>query len=112
MALVINMSPNEFVGCVAESRPETIVAAAAMVHGKLYTDYDHHSAFYQAVDDGTADENDFLTDIHQEGFLTSTGRFVSREEALQIARAARQFNRDTSAARQGWLDAGELFDGY
>lgn len=46
-----------------------------------------------------------------EGFLTNTNRFVSREEAYDIAQAADQYSQlQGESSTEGWLDSAEVQD--
>lgn len=38
------------------------------------------------------------TNVANQGFITNTGRFVDRKEAMKVARAARQLKRDVGKA--------------
>ncbi len=70
---------------------ERITHAAVRVRGRLFTAANHKAAVLAA---GWAElgPNDI-------GFVTSTGRFVSRAEAWKIARRAGQLRRDRSRQR-------------
>ncbi len=68
--------------------PERVVQAAVRVRGRTFTGPNHKAAVLAA---GWAElgPNDI-------GFVTSTGRFVSRAEAWRIAKRAGQLRRYTS----------------
>ncbi len=88
--LFLNQSP-DFQGSDLEmSATETIFRAACMVKGEIYEGFNHFEAFMVAVNLGRATTDDYGELNHQEGFTTSTGRFVDREEAYQIALRAQQ----------------------
>lgn len=79
--------------------PESVRSAAILWNGEVYAAATHGMALlnlkkthpeYRAV---------------SEGFVTSTGRFVSREEAKEIAERAEQLNHLDEHQRK---DAGEL----
>lgn len=98
--------------------PEKIATAAWSYHGNIYQGTDHYSAFLNAWDAAAFPDCDFIEDaydkIHangKDGFVTTQGRFVDRDEAHQIALAARQYYDkpfDMAAYKEGWLDAGNL----
>lgn len=91
---------------------EHIRAAAARIDkSKVFEDLEHHSAFFKAQDAiPELTEDDFLGPRHEEGFVTSKGRFVDRDEAFKIASKNKQINasQDPVAAKEGWLEAGSL----
>lgn len=64
---------------------ETIKEAAIFYRGKVYTGHRHHNIIYDLY-------TEFQTQITGEiqGFVTSTNRFVTRQEALEIAIASGQ----------------------
>ncbi|MBP3708335.1 MAG: hypothetical protein J6J36_07065 [Clostridia bacterium] len=64
-----------------------ITKAAIRYKNKLYTGFDHTKCFYQITSEYVGGVE--LAYIEQ-GFITSDGDFVSREEALDIAREAGQ----------------------
>jgi hypothetical protein len=55
------------------------------------------------------DLDDVFNDIEAEGFFTSKARFVSREEALDIAKAAGQY-RPVPGEENEWLDYQNVWD--
>lgn len=71
---------------------ETIVAAALRINGMTVSDIPparHHTLLW-----AVSGINDNLRiGSEQQGFITSTGRFVDRQEALEIALAAKQIER-------------------
>jgi hypothetical protein len=68
--------------------PERIVNAAMLHKGQIYTGKSHVLAMEQAEKQGIPGEDLFLHGT--DGFLTSTGRFVDRRQAVDIARQADQ----------------------
>lgn len=86
-----------------------MAAAIRLSNGTVFSDATHHDAIWVAFDAGafpafahtTEDGRDSFADALQaggffdgqsmeDGFRTSKGRFVTREEAFYIARSARQ----------------------
>lgn len=70
---------------------ETIAAAALLWDGlvmSLPKPARHHTIMHKLLDLGL--EPLVITQPDDQGFITSTGRFVGREEGCQIARAAGQ----------------------
>jgi hypothetical protein len=87
----------------AEAVQERVVAAALKIKGKVYTGVYHPDAMWDAWDKGafpkykTMDAFQMAWEdgkIHadEEGFVTSTGRFIGREEAFDIAAKAKQID--------------------
>lgn len=83
------------------SARETIVAAAFRYKGKIYQGNVHNIAVQAAADAHGMEIGEFLDKLNQEsghsetfqefnGFLTSSGRYVDREEATKIATRAEQ----------------------
>ena len=64
---------------------EKIVKSAVMVNGLVYTGKRHNDAIQAAVR-----ETGIRPITGEQGFVTNTGRFVSRQEAAQIAFEAGQ----------------------
>jgi hypothetical protein len=80
----------------AEGEPEKIVAAATKFRGKVYTGNVHVQSAEAAASAHGMDVSQFIDTVNREagkteatrdldGFVTSTGRFVTREEAQEIA---------------------------
>lgn len=71
---------------------ETISGAATRYGGKVYQGAHHGEAVELAAKDTgkTIDEIADATLAADDGFVTSTGRFVSRQEAMGIAKSAGQ----------------------
>jgi hypothetical protein len=70
---------------------ERIVAAALRIKNVTISDLPparHHTLLYAYHAAGCTE----LIQPEEQGFLTNTGRFVSREEALKIALAAKQIS--------------------
>jgi hypothetical protein len=81
--------------------PENIAAAATQYRGKVYTGNVHVQSLEAAAKDHGMDISQFIDKVNKEagkseatndlnGFVTSMGRFVSREEARKIADQADQ----------------------
>jgi hypothetical protein len=90
--------------------PEKIASAAIKFGGKTYTGQTHSAAFSKAEDtlkpllephEWSAISRAFRPE--DEGFITSTGRFVGRSEASGIADAAKQVNKESSDYAPGSL---------
>lgn len=74
-------------------QPETIVSATYTTGGKTYTAPNHFDAMSKAATELGIPESELFRHggrISSEGFMTSTGRIVNREEAGKIAEAASQ----------------------
>lgn len=97
---------------------ERITAAAIKVGDKVYTGATHMNAMCVIIDlpnVSSADKAEMLL-AGQDGFVTDTGRFVSREEAYVIAQAAKQlkdlpqsepeFNKEFYNSEEPRLDSG------
>lgn len=69
--------------------PETIKAAALRVGDQVFTGLTHGDAFEKALAAGVSEDALGLAS-RDSGFVTSTGRYVGREEALPIAQASGQ----------------------
>lgn len=78
------------------SPTETIVAAAIRVGGVVYSvprPGRHHDVFKVMTEREAA-----ASRLDDQGFVTSTGRFVNRAEAARLARAAHQLIREPTPA--------------
>jgi hypothetical protein len=75
----------------ARRTPESIKSAAIMFNGGMYTGINHAFAIRQ-LEKKYPDWQNVNTEPVQEGFLTSAGRFVDRDEAGEIAEKARQLD--------------------
>lgn len=75
-------------------KPEHIVAAAHLIQGITYSmpQPARHHTILHAMDDHVADLAMHAGPASQ-GFLTSAGRFATREEAVLIAVAAGQIDK-------------------
>jgi hypothetical protein len=88
----------------APEADEAIVAAAIRVHDRIFTGPTHMDAVLNFFRDPTvtqAERSAALADDRQQemdGFLTTKGRFVGREEGYALAQAAKQL-------KSGWEDA-------
>jgi hypothetical protein len=75
-----------------EQVPETIEAAALLIGGQIFTGKNHAEAQMSADDElGRNWLDEFSNDL-RDGFITSKGRFVERDEAAQIAKNAQQIS--------------------
>jgi hypothetical protein len=73
------------------SQPERIAAAAIEIDGKRYTGASHMQAIFQAVQEGIDFDALSRGEVAVvDGFMTDKGRFVSREEGMEIATKAEQ----------------------
>lgn len=91
-------------------RAETISAAAIKVKdGRIFQGRSHSDAWDAALDAGGFpgyDGTSAVPNHHWDaGFVTSSGRFVDRLEAFQIARAARQLKHKTQGIALDAYDA-------
>lgn len=90
---------------VLEQETETVVAAACIHKGTVYSlppPARHHTVMRHIWD--TISQDAFIGPGAQ-GFVTSTGRFVNRRQALRIVKAAGQPQIDHPALNAG----GRLF---
>lgn len=65
---------------------ERIKHAACMRDGIVYVGKRHFNCIATMIECGL----EAPIKMHEQGFITNTGRYVSREEALEIAKAAGQ----------------------
>jgi len=72
-----------------DAEGETIKAAALRLGGQVFTGRDHLVAYDKVNPHGKLTQGQM--DNLEDGFVTSTGRFVDRHEAARIAKAARQY---------------------
>lgn len=70
--------------------PETVGRAAVVIQGKTYTGDNHGFALGQFMDENKGIDLDKALKGYKDGFMTSKGRFVSREEAFDIAKDQNQ----------------------
>lgn len=77
-------------GFAPKAPPESIHSAAIRTKdGEVHIGVNHSEAYMNALEAGKLKPSDSLHDEDQ-GFMTNTGRFVSRHEALDIADKAKQ----------------------
>jgi hypothetical protein len=106
---------------LAQASPDTgpvgerIAAAAVIIDGKRYTGASHMQAIFSAVQDGI--DFDAVTRGELEvmdGFLTDTGKFVSREEGMEIATKAEQMSEraGSTLTSEDITDTGQGGRGY
>jgi hypothetical protein len=94
-----------------ESKAEKIVAAAIEIGDEIFTGVNHADAIVRVEDKYPHWDTDKSL-IIGEGFLTSKGRFVSREEAGQIAKGAAQLGHlpeEEQVEAGEKLDSGDIF---
>lgn len=77
-------------------------AAIRLSNGKIYEDRRHYHCIRKAIDDGNKPPIE-----GEEGFTTTSGRFVDRKEAAKIAHKAKQTTHDTLV-----LFSEDIFLGY
>jgi hypothetical protein len=85
---------------VTTSPPKERIAASALQtpDGRVFTGTTHGDAMEAAVKAGADPETKFA-----DGFVTSAGRYIGREEALAIAERENQLSRPTAAREYGRL---------
>jgi len=89
---------------VLENKPETIVAAAVLYLGVVYSlppPARHHTIMHDIWDKFHGVGEVPVIPAGAQGFLTSTGRFVNRRRALRIVKAAGQPQIDHPALNVG-----------
>jgi hypothetical protein len=82
---------------------EKIIAAAVLVNGRIFSGFTHadaRDAMCEALPFGS------IPDKYPHGFVTTTGRFLTRDEALELARtsnpdAAQRAEESADAFRKG-----------
>lgn len=85
---------------------ERIAAAAIRMNGVVFTGIRHHLIIHDMVHTG------FCTQVHgEQGFITTTGRFVDRHDALVIAHNADQIKHPL-LHRPAQLFSEELWEDY
>lgn len=104
-----------------------MAAAIRLSDGRVFSHATHHDAIWVAFDAGafpafattTEEGRDAFAEVLQsgeffegrsleDGFTTSNGRFVGRQEAFQIARSARQVRAEMLRYRTASLDVEDL----
>lgn len=89
----------------AETLPaETISSAALEYEGQLFTARSHAEAWPLLVEA----KPDFDDNLIHDGFITNTGRFISREEALVVAKKAKQVSPENRKQGKNTLDSYEV----
>jgi len=93
-------SGKRLASAITRDVPEKITAAGTRINGKIYTGPTHMHAYTDAEDElkprmEPEEWHHVLSQMmpEDEGFMTSKGRFVSREEAASIADRATQINK-------------------
>lgn len=97
------LSPTAKFSPSAEERPEHITAAAVQDNtGKVWTGTWHGAEAGGALENALKDRPDLDPNGSDtvDGFVTSKGRFVDRDEALRIAQAAKQLGEPKSAEKE------------
>lgn len=70
--------------------PETVGKSAVVIQGKTYTGDNHGFALSQFMDENPGVDLNKALKGYKDGFMTSKDRFVSREEAFDIAKNQNQ----------------------
>lgn len=70
--------------------PERVGKAAVVIQGKTYTGQNHGFALSQFMDENPNINVNEALKGYRDGFVTNKGRFVSREEAFDIAKDQNQ----------------------
>ena len=83
-----------------EEGQERIAAAALSYHGEEFTGVIHADAFEALINA----HDDYVEGDVIEGYMTSVGRFVTREEAAQVGKASGQID----ASQVGELRSGDF----
>jgi len=86
---------------------ETIEAAAILQNGKIYKGFRHHLIIRDIVK-----ELNIKPVTGEQGFVTNSGRFVEREEALKIALAANQIKIENKIGNKNILFSEEVWPDY
>lgn len=98
-----DISPEQPGVSSSAGEPERLVRAALKVGDKIFMGTTHGDAYEQAKAAGVPDDQ--ISKVDQNGYVTSTGRFVGRQEARQIAARSGQKKRivNGSVTSQGTL---------
>lgn len=105
--LLLNKQRISDARAAVKTGPETIKLAAVMdQRGNVYEAAVHNSARQLAR---TANKSIEPDSILADGFTTSKGRFVSREEAARIAENSGQVPKGYTQGGAGWLDAADYY---
>lgn len=86
-------------------QPEMITGAAVKFDGRVFTGPNHYAAVESAAKTLNRPVDDLLAIGEQEnlsGFMTSDGRYISREDAFKIAQKTGQVDIDPELQRVGW----------
>ena len=86
--------------------PETIKIAAIRYEGEIFTGSMHFEAYQKLR--AIHPESSYKEGNIKDGFLTSTGRFVDRTEALEIAERMGQAKEGAGRKIKGGLSSEEL----
>ncbi|MDD5318797.1 MAG: hypothetical protein PHF79_03215 [Candidatus Pacebacteria bacterium] len=92
------------VSAVEQEKNEAISAAALEYEGELFTAHSHAEAFLLLE---KARPNFIDSEVH-DGFITTTGRFVDRDEALEIAKQTQQVSPSRLKRGENVLDSKEI----
>ena len=98
----IGMSGNSLWSNALKKGFELPDQAAIRTGEKIYTGHEHHYAYDQAVRDGILPKNTAVPDL-DEGYITTTGRYITRGEAGKLLEAA---------GLQHYMTMKELIDNY
>lgn len=83
---------------------EAISSAALEYEGQLFTARSHAEAWSLLVEA----KPDFDENLIHDGFITNTGRFISREEALIVAKNSKQISPESRKQGKNTLDSYEV----
>ena len=85
-----------------EKAPERIISAAVLFRGKMFKGNTHVDALDVLTGEHPHWEDD-VTETPEQGFFTSTGRFVERDEAGSIAAKAHQLEPLYTTKKRGTI---------
>lgn len=117
-----NWEASKVVESLLGEADERIVAASIRLpDGSEFDDSTHYGALAAAVESGRfkghGTDPESIQELYDgvgagivDGFRTSEGRFVDREEAAVIALKGNKIAKGSSAAREGWLDSADMDD--
>jgi hypothetical protein len=90
---------------------ETCLCAAILCNGKVYRGHRHHHAFQAMHDELSWDlsRKQIMELTHVQGFLTTRGRFVTREEGRTLQDAAGIPSADAGGYRGDKLYSEDLY---
>lgn len=96
----------EIIDFLLEAGPEKVAAASVRFrNGKVVNDITHLSVYQSEAARQSRDIEDIYAEAEEEGFTTSLGRFVDRDEAQRIAKTQKQWRLPKGEMDDTWLDA-------